>query len=88
MRPDVPEMRAEEPIELRLKVGIEIIAVPPEPVATLGCVEFLPSRLCTVRRKALCEIHQLCAGMTEEIPPAVVFLVSDPDLVVGIDPGS
>mgnify|MGYP003512905165 CR=1 FL=1 len=87
MRPDVPEMRAEEAVEFGFKVGIEIIAVPPEPVAPFGGVEFLPGRLRTVRWKTLCDIHQLCASMTEEIPPAIVFVVPDPDLVVRIDPG-
>ena len=57
MYPDIAEMSAKEPVEFRLEISIEVIAVPPEPVAAFGGVQFLPGRLCAVRRKAWCEIN-------------------------------
>ena len=59
MRPDIAEMRSKEPVEFRLEIGIEIIAVPPEPVAAFGGVQFLPGRSRVVRRKTRREIHKL-----------------------------
>ena len=88
MRPDIAEMSSKEPVEFRFEIGIEIITVPPEPVTAFSGIQFLPGRPRAVRRKAWREIHKLCAGMTEEIPSAIVFVVPDPNLVVGIDPGA
>ena len=88
MRPHIAEMRSEEPVEFWFKIGIEIIAVPPEPVAAFRGLQFLPSRLCAVGRKTRGNIHKPTTGMTEEIPSAIVFLVPDPDFIVGVDPGA
>ena len=88
MRPDIAEMRTKEPVEFRFEIGIEIVAVPPEPVAAFRGVQFLPGRPRAVRRKTRCDLHKSRAGVTEEIPSAIVFLVSDPNLVIGIDPGT
>ena len=88
MSPDIAEMRTKESVEFRFEIGIEIIAVPPEPVAAFGGVQFMPGRPCAIGWKSRRDIHKSCAGMAEEIPSAIVFLVSYPNLVIRIDPGA
>ena len=88
MSPDIAEMRTKEPVEFRFEIGIEIIAVPPEPVAAFGGVQFMPGRPRAIRWKSRRDFHKSRAGVTEKIPSAIVFLVSDPNLVIGIDPGT
>lgn len=88
MCPDIAKMRTKEAIEFRFEIGIEIVAVPPEPIAAFGGVQFVPGRSRAIRRKTRRDIHKLCAGVTEEIPSMIVFVVPDPNLVIGIDPGA
>src|SRR5690348_4788542 len=88
MRPDIAEMRTKEPIEFRFEIGIEIIAVPPEPVTAFGGVQFMPCRPRAINGKTRRDSRKLCAGVTEEIPSAIIFLVPDPNLVIRIDPGA
>ena len=86
MYPDIAEMSSKEAVEFRFEIGVEIVAVPPEPITAFCGVQLLPGGTRAISRKTRREIHQLGAGVTEEIPSSVVFVVSDPDLIVGIDP--
>ena len=86
MRPHVAKMRSEQPVEFRLEVRLEIIAVPPEPVAALGGVEFVPCRSRAVRRKSRCDGCKARSGVAQDIPASIVLLMADPDFIVGIDP--
>ena len=88
VRPDIAEMRSEEAIEFGLEVGVEIVTVPPEPVTPFCGVQLTPGGLSTIRRKTRHTIQQLRASMPKQVPPTIVFLVSDPNFIIGIDPGT
>src|SRR6476660_10293360 len=87
-RPHVAKMCAEQPVEFFLVGGIKIVAVPPEPVASLGGVQLVPGSLGLLGREAWTDLQQARASVAQEIPPAVVLRMPDPDLVILIDPGS
>src|SRR5262245_43952905 len=81
-------MGSKEPIELLLIVGIEIFPIPPEPIAAFGGIEFIPGCLYAIRGKSGSDFGETRSRVTDQIPPPIVLLVADPDLVVLVDPGT
>ena len=86
--PDVAQVRAEQAVEFLFVVGIEIVAVPPEPVAAFSGIEFVPGCAGLVRRQRGREVHETGPRVLQEVPAAIVFLVADPDFKVLVDPGA
>src|SRR5215831_6645007 len=87
VHPNVSEMGSEEAIELLLVGGVEVIAIPPEPIAPFCCVEFIPCSLGAVGRKVWCEVPEAGPRVTEEFPSLVVFLMANPNFVILVNPG-
>src|SRR5215472_1957103 len=87
VHPDVSEMGPEEAIELLLVDGVEVIAVPPEPIAPFCRVEFIPGSLGAVGRKVWCKVPEAGPRVTKEFPSLVVFLMANPNFVILVNPG-
>ena len=87
-RPHVPKVGPKEPIELVFVVGIEVVPIPPEPIAAFGGIEFVPGGLCAIRGERGRNLGKTGSSLTHQVPSPIVFLVADPDLVVLIDPGA
>ncbi len=85
---DVLEMEAEEFVEEEVGVDGEIGAVPPEPVAALGGVDFPPGCLGAFGRDvALGEaLDEEMARFLQPLPALVFLGVADPDVEVAADP--
>src|SRR5579862_8702711 len=83
-------MLAEELIEKIVVVRAEIRAVPPEPIAPLGCIDFPKSlRHPLLRHRAgIDTLLQEAPRLTEKVPCAVLFGFPDPDVKVAPDPGA
>ena len=62
-------------------------SIPPTPIAALGDEEFLESQLALRFRRAGVPVIRLARGQ-QEIPCAVVFVVANPDIEIGVDPGA
>src|SRR6516164_4893790 len=65
-----------------------LIAVPPEPIASLGDVDFLPGALDLFRRDTwlLRSLLQVFSSLVQGVPGGVVLLVPDPDGEVVMNP--
>src|SRR6185295_1976614 len=85
-RPDIPKVCSKEPIELLFIIGIEVVPIPPEPIAAFGGIEFVPGGLRAIRGKRGSDFGEMGSGVTDEVPSPIIFLVADPDLIVLIDP--
>ena len=81
-------MQAKEVVEERVVVRGEIRAVPPEPVAALGGVDFAQRGGAHVGRELAAVDFPLQKGarFAEQIPRAVFLLLADPDVEVAADP--
>src|SRR2546430_2740774 len=82
------EVLAEELVEECVVLGREIGAIPPKPIAAFCGVNVAEcSKLLVLRDCAGVDLLlQKGARLTEEIPRAIFFIVSDPDIEVAPDP--
>src|SRR5215216_2283110 len=76
------QVRAEEGVENLLVVALMVVAVPPEPVASLGRLERLPR----ARRRVASPCRQKRTRLAQGAPGRVLFRMSDPDGEVVADP--
>src|SRR5437868_8290891 len=66
-RPDIPKMRSEEPIELLFIIGIEVVSIPPEPIAAFGGIEFVPGGLRAIRGERGNDFGEMGSVVTHEV---------------------
>jgi len=90
---DVGEVGAEEFVEFGAVFGVVFGAIPPVPVGAFGDEKFLVGELAHFPGEAFAfgcveELLVGLAGVEEEIPGAVVLFGADPDIEVGVDPGT
>src|SRR2546430_12460072 len=85
---DVRQMEAEQMVEQRLVIGVELVAVPPEPVAPFGGIEFVPRLTDRVGRHVAgaLPLLQEAPGRPHPLPGVIVLDMAYPDLQIGVDP--
>ena len=84
-------MAAEDNIEDIVFLRGMLIAIPPAPIRTLGDIYLLPGLiqfLLISLRIFILIIDQRCTGGPEQVPGAVVLLMTDPNLEVVTDSGT
>src|SRR5690606_31246555 len=85
---DILQMLAEQLVEQSVECRGMIIPVPPEPVAPLGDVQFLPGTLQAVLFHPAGRMGRMevLAGAMNRVPGTVVLLMTNPDREVVRDP--
>src|SRR5690606_2716493 len=87
---NILQVLAEQLVKQAVQRRGMVVAVPPEPVAPLGDVEFFPGTPQAVFLDAAPRVHllEVLSGLMDGIPGAVVLLMTDPDGEVVGDPAS
>src|SRR5438552_3531163 len=85
---DIRQMEAEQMVEQRLRIGFKVIAIPPEPVATLRRIELFPRSPQRVRRHLFFLFLPLekSPGLADTLPRVIVFGVPQPAFEIRVDP--
>ena len=87
---DILEMEPEELVEEEVGIDGEIGAVPPEPVAAFGGVDFPPGFLGAFGRDGVLRemLDEKVAGLLQPFPGLVFLGIADPDVKIAADPGT